>query len=120
MVCDNDISGKIINLDTLDQLMCCLMTDFQKNKDDIRELIARVAPDLKKDIWKTVLYADCMSGNVEARNHRFSLFVMMYEASEVLQSDDSFAYDAFMEAYQRGQGGQVSVSRRREGTSRAA
>lgn len=88
-----------INLDTLEDILCCLMVDYDKNKDDIRSLIKQAAPDLNRDVWKRILYADCMSGKPDARNHRFSLFVMTYEASEILRSDDSFAYDAFMEAY---------------------
>lgn len=93
------MEGKI-NWDAVDSLMIEFMKDYQANKHKIRELIAEVAEDIDGQTAKIILYADSVCGNPEARNHRFSLFVMMYEASERLQNDDSLAYDLFMVAYQ--------------------
>ena len=93
------MEGKI-NWDAVDSLMIEFMKDYQANKHKIRELIAEVAEDIDGQTAKIILYADCVCGNPEARNHRFSLFVMMYEASERLRNDDSLAYDLFMVAYQ--------------------
>ena len=89
-----------INLEMLELVMAGLMKDYYGNIVQIKELIEDVASDLDKEVAKCILYADALSGKPEARNHRFSLFVMMYEASERLRNDDSLAYDLFMVAYQ--------------------
>lgn len=83
----------------LEEVVRNLIMDFQANKDEIRALIAQVAPDFDKGIGKTIIYADMFCGDPSARNHRLSLFVMMYEECEALRNDDSMAYDLFMEAY---------------------
>lgn len=97
---DKVMADGAINLEMLDFVMAGLMKDYFGNKDQIKELICEVGPDLNEKVAKCILYADCVCGNPEARNHRFSLFVMMYEASERLRNDDSLAYDLFMVAYQ--------------------
>lgn len=89
-----------INLEMLDLVMAGLMKDYHGNIAQIKDLIEEIASDLNEEVAKCILYADAMSGKLEARNHRFSLFVMMYNASEKLRNDNSWAYDLFMEAYQ--------------------
>lgn len=76
-----------------------LIMDFQANKDEIRGLIAQVAPDFDMEVGKTIIYADIFCGDPSARNHRLSLFVIMYEECEALRNDESMAYDLFMTAY---------------------
>ena len=85
---DKVMADGAINLEMLDFVMAGLMKDYFGNKDQIKELICEVGPDLNEKVAKCILYADCVCGNPEARNHRFSLFVMMYEASERLRNDD--------------------------------
>ncbi len=89
----------MIDLFKLEEVVIDLIMDFQAHKEEIKALIAQVAPDFDKEIGKTIIYADMFCGNPSARNHRFSLFVMMYEECEVLKNDDSMAYDLFMTAY---------------------
>jgi len=87
-----------INLEMLDLVMAGLMKDYHGNIAQIKDLIEEIASDLNEEVAKCILYADAMSGKLEARNHRFSLFVMMYNASEKLRNDNSWAYDLFMKA----------------------
>ena len=89
----------MIDVFKLEEVVRNLIMDFQANKDEIRALIAQVAPDFDKGIGKTIIYADMFCGDPSARNHRLSLFVMMYEECEALRNDDSMAYDLFMTAY---------------------
>ena len=88
-----------INVDALDSLMRALMSDFMKNKTQIKELIEQVAPDFNEQVARVMLYADATCGDMSARNNRFSLFVMMYEGCELLRNDDSMAYNFFLDAY---------------------
>ena len=69
----------MIDLFKLEEEVRDLIMDFQANKEKIRSLIAQVVPDFNKEVGKTIIYADMFSGDPSARNHRLSLFVMMYE-----------------------------------------
>lgn len=89
----------MIDLFKLETVVRDLISDFQTSKEEIRALIAQVAPDFDKEVGKTIIYADMFCGDPTARNHRLSLFVMMYEECEALRNDDSMAYDLFMTAY---------------------
>lgn len=89
----------MIDLFKLEEEVRDFIMDFQANKEKIRSLIAQVAPDFNKEVGKTIIYADMFSGDPSARNHRLSLFVMMYEECEALRNYAPMAYDLFMEAY---------------------
>ena len=69
---DKVMADGAINLEMLDFVMAGLMKDYFGNKDQIKELICEVGPDLNEKVAKCILYADCVCGNPEARNHRFS------------------------------------------------
>lgn len=89
----------MIDLFKLEEEVRDLIMEFQANKEKIRSLIAQVAPDFNKEVGKTIIYADMFSGDPSARNHRLSLFVMMYEECEALRNYAPMTFDLFMEAY---------------------